>query len=161
MSYLKYVSLLLIIIVIGCKSTCVRMQATSQLIEDNPRFVDLLSEKQLTIIEGLESIKVFKIQSYLIEGTENEYSKKSVFVKILSDKEETTFLNMIINDAYYDWEKEESKNYHPSMQYLLKDTNEQFLMLFSESSQEVGIIDLEGQKTVSVQEKLNKYLSFN
>jgi len=159
MSHLKYASILLIVTVIGCKSTCVRTQTTSQLIEENPGFVDFLSEKQLAIIEGLESIKVFKIQSYLIEGTENEYSKKSVFVKTLSDKEKTTFLNKIINDAYYDWEKEESKNYHPNMQYVLKDADEQFLLLYSESSQEIGIIDLEGQKTVSVQEKLNKYLT--
>lgn len=161
MSYLKYASMLLIITVIGCKSSCVLTQTTSQLIEENPRFIDFLSEKQLAIIEELISIDVYNIQSYLIEGTENEYSKKSVFVKTLSDKEKTSFLNMIINDAHYNWEKEESKNYHPSMQYVLKDTNEQFLLLYSESSLQLGIIDLKGQKTVSVHSNLNKFLITN
>ena len=158
MSHLKIVSLLLLVMLMGCKSTCVHTQTTSQLIDNNPRFVDLLSEKQIAIMEGLVSVDLYNIQSYLIEGTENEYSKKSVFVRTLSDKEKTTFLNMIINDAHYNWENEETINYHPNIQFLLKGTDEQFLLLYSESSQEVGIIDLEGQKTVSVQSKLNKFL---
>ncbi len=158
MSHLKIVHLLLLVMLMGCKSTCVRTQTTSQLIDNNPRFVDLLSEKQIAIIEDLVSVDVYNIQSYLIEGTENEYSKKSVFVKTLSDKEKISFLNMLINDAHYNWEKEESINYHPNIQYLLKDTDEQFLLLYSKSSQELGIIDLEGQKTVSVQSNLNKFL---
>jgi len=47
------------------------------------------------------------------------------------------------------------------MQYVLKDTNEQFLLLYSESSLQLGIIDLKGQKTVSVHSNLNKFLITN
>ncbi len=143
----------------SCKCISIKSQTVSQLVDSNPRFVDFLSDKQLAIIERLVSIDVYKIQSYLIEGTENEYSNKSAFIKTLSEEEMTLFLNSIIKDTNYSWGDSNSISFNPNIQFVLKEANEQFLILYSENSKTLGVIDLEGQKTISVKSVLHKYLT--
>lgn len=143
----------------SCKCASVKSQTVSQLVDANPRFVDFLSEKQLVIVENLKDVELFHIQSYLIEGSDNEYSNKSMLVKTLSKKEVSTLLNYIIKDKNYNWKESKSTGFNPSLQFVLKDSYEQFLILYSESSQELGIIDLEGQKTLKVNQDLLNYLT--
>ncbi len=68
-------------------------------------------------------------------------------------------IKKFLNDTNYNWNNKQDLNFKPNLQFVLKDTGkEQFLLLFSKSTKQIGIIDLEGQKTLSINSKFYKYL---
>jgi hypothetical protein len=161
MRYLKLIVLFYTISLTSCKCSYVNWQTISEMIATNPKILNFLSSKQLLVVENIESIDLYTISPQLIEGTTDEYSNKSFLVKTLDETEIKNFLNHVLKDDNYDWDAEKKVNFNPNIQYVLKGAENQFLMLYSTASKQIGIIDIEGQETHLVKPELDNYFKNN
>ncbi|AOW20334.1 hypothetical protein [Urechidicola croceus] len=140
---------------IGCAQ--VKTQSVTELFEMNPKTIELLTENQIVIIDNISSIQLYAIKKQLIQGTKDEYSNKNIFVRTLNESEKVELLSLIINDDNYYWDSYEKLNFNPTKQIIIKDTESQFMILYSEDTQQIGFIDLQGQKVLKIGPELNKY----
>lgn len=124
----------------------------------NPKIVNFLSDKQLLIVENIKSIDLYTISPQLIEGTMDEYSNKNSFVKSLTKGEITTFFNHVLKEDNYDWNSKTATDFNPTIQFVLKGAESQFIVLYDKNLQQLGIIDIEGQETIKVKPELDAYL---
>ncbi len=127
----------------------------------NPKIVNFLSDKQLLVVENIKSIDLYTISPQLIEGTTDEYSNKSFFVKTLDETEIKNFFNYVLKDNNYDWNAEKKAKFNSNIQYVLKGAESQFMLLYAVESKQIGIIDIEGQETLVVKSKLENYFKNN
>lgn len=141
----------------SCKCAKVSSQSTDELLNHNPKITQVLSDKQLVVIDDLLSIDVYKIVKQLVNGTKDRYSNRNEFVKKLDEKEWNYFFSLVLNDANYDWDFDKNLPFDPSAQVLLKGANHQFMFLFSESTGQMSIIDIEGQQVFKIKDKLIEY----
>lgn len=141
----------------SCKCAKVNSQSTDELLNKNPKIAQVLSDKQLVVIDNLTTVDVYKIVPQLVNGTKNRYSNKNKFIKSLNEKEINYLFNMILNDLNYNWDNRDNLPFNPSAQILLKGANYQFMFLYSESTGQMSIIDIEGQQVFKIKDKLIDY----
>lgn len=141
----------------SCKCTKVNSQSTEDLLMTNPKIAGFLSEKQEIVANNVVSAQVFKIVPQLVNGTKDRYSKKSRKVKELSEKEIKELFALTLNDNNYDWSFDKNLPFDPSAQILLKDGTNQFMFLYSKSTGQMSVIDIEGQQVFKVKEELINY----
>lgn len=143
----------------SCKCAKVNSQSVDELLSSNSRMSGALSEKQTIVLNNLKSVDAYKIIQQLINGTKDRYSNKNKFVKSYNEKEINELLRLVINDDNFDWDFDENLPFNPSAQILLKDENNQFMFLYSQSTSQMSIIDIEGQQVFKIKQPLIDYFN--
>jgi hypothetical protein len=141
----------------SCKCVKVNSQSIEELLELNPIVSQVLSEKQTIVLKNLKSIDAYKIVKQLLNGTKDRYSNKTKFVKNFNQEEINELLQLVINDDNYDWDFNENLPFNPSVQVLLKDENNQFMFLYSKTTSQMSIIDIEGQQVFKIKQPIIDY----
>ncbi len=143
----------------SCKCAKVNSQSTDELLVSNPKIAQVFSDKQLVVIDALTSVDVFNIVPQLVNGTKDRYSNKTKYIKKLDEKEIIHLFNLVLDDANYDWDFKDNLPFSPTAQILLKGGNHQFMFLYSESTGQMSVIDIEGQQVFKINEKLIDYFN--
>jgi hypothetical protein len=100
---------------------------------------------------------LYEIVEQLLNGSKDRYSNKNKFVRKLNKKETKQLFKQVLNDSNYDWDFNENLPFIPSVQILLKHENSQFMFLYSKSTGQMSIIDVEGYQVFKINEGLVNY----
>lgn len=118
-----------------------------------------VSEKIFTTLTQTNRISYYTIQSKLIEGTENEYSNKTVLVRDLNESTMNALLKLVKDDSSFSWKRDsEDVDFNATEQFVFRSDDERFSMLTNSDHSLVSFINLEGQKIIPTQQKLKDFL---
>lgn len=139
--------------------SCSAIRKKEKPAEDNTYLEATLPPNTFQVIQGQSEIAFYRIEQQLIKGTKEEYSNKSVLVRILQPKETSKLIAWINTDASYLWNVASKKKspFTPSKEFRLKDNNGQVNILVDENNALVSFINLEGQNIIPITEKLKSY----
>lgn len=156
----KYLIVAFSFLLVGCK--CAQKENTIQDISDSivsEKLEGFLPQATFETLNTINQISYFKVNSSLIEGTDNEYSNKSLFVRDLSDTELKELLHYMKNDDSYQWENyTKETNFEVANQLICKSDQGQFNLLTNKDHTIVSFISLEGQSIIPINQDLTIFL---
>lgn len=118
-----------------------------------------LREKNFDIVSSANLVISFDIKKSLIEGTTDEYSNKVVLKDTLEKNKADKLLELIKNDSSYNWAIDETySNFNPVRQFLIRNNSERLVLVINENSKQMGFINLEGQKVVTLSANFSELL---
>ena len=157
----KYIIIIFCSLLFGCK--CVQKEEKAQqnsLINATEKLEEFLPQKTFEVLNNVDEISFFKVVPTLIEGTKDEYSNKSVFVRYLSEEEKNQLLLQLKSDESYQWDNySEDINFKVSYQLVCKSENGQFNLLTNKENTMVSFISLDGQSVIPIHKNLNEFLN--
>ncbi|MGB1308598.1 MAG: hypothetical protein ACPG6B_06790 [Oceanihabitans sp.] len=144
------------IFLVGCNCS---NQVISQTIVSE-KVEGFLPQATFEVLNTIEQISYFKVTPTLIEGTEDEFSNKSLFVRDLSESEIQELLQYLKNDDSYQWTKySEEINFEAANQFVCKSEEGQFNLLTNKKKSLVSIISLDGQRIIPINQNFTSYLN--
>ena len=147
------------LIFIGCTSPkeVIRAQSTPM---SSVYVESFVAEKIFTTLDQTKRISYYTIQPKLIEGTENEYSNKSVLVRDLDEATMNALLKLVKDDSSYRWKENSVEvDFSPTKQFVFRSDDERFRMLTNSDYSLVSFINLEGQKIIPTQQKFKDFFN--
>ncbi len=148
-------------LLVGCK--CFNQEIVNPTITNNyssDKVEGFLPETTYKVLNSIGQISYFKVAQKLIEGTDNEYSNKSLFIRDVSEAELIQLVHLLKNDDSYQWANySEKNNFEVANQFVCKSEQGQFNLLTNKDNTLVSFISLDGQSVIPVHENFSKYLN--
>lgn len=160
MRTLKLIVICIIVVSCGCKKNNSQTGTIEKTATSKVFLQTLLPESTYTTVKNATSVKVFTIEQKLIEGTTDEYSNKSTFIRDLESNEISKFISTVLEDDSYKWElyKENPDVFEPSKQFVVKSDTDQANVLFDEGRSLISVIDLDGQHILPISQEVKDFL---
>ena len=144
-------------IILGCSSSKEVVMAQSAPMS-SVYVESFVAEKIFATLTQTNRISYYTVQPKLIEGTDNEYSNKSVFVRDLDENTMNALLKLVKDDSSYSWKEAAGDvDFSPTEQFVFRSDDERFSLLTNSDHSLVSFINLEGQKIIPTQQKLKDF----
>lgn len=118
-----------------------------------------VAKETYKILTNVTEISVYAIEKNLIEGTENEYSNKSTFIKKLDEDSANELVAVLTKDSSYDWENYKKEiPLEPKMQLIIKNEKDQVNIMYDPQSKNLSFFTLNGPNTIPTTDSLHQKL---
>lgn len=162
---MKYfvISLLLLTSCISCcnlkNKDSVPQESKVKPVDENSKLEGFIAENTFKILKKYTEVSVFIIEKKLLQGTTDEYSNKSTFLKKLNQNLADDLVSELLKDSSYDWKNyKEVLPFEPAMQFVIKSANSQVNVMYDPKNKTIRFFTLEGPSTVPVSNELYQKL---